>query len=297
MTPSHLLTCATALWLLSCTCLRAEAAPPQAVVTQANTAYTTAYGKADASAIAALFTKDAEYALNDGRVISGRSAIESSVRAFFKRVKNPGISLHSKSARQLTPNVILEHGFATTTVEGGIPETTRYTATHLQQDGKWLITNLEEVTLPPADIASEALSALNWIIGEWEGQGDGWKATTKAFWTLNGRFITRTFSIKREGEESPFEGAEVIGYDHVNKNLKSWTFDSEGGVGNATWIQEGGTWIATATDTLPDGSKSSAQHIFTPIAENRIAVESINRVIGGQALPNTPRVEITRAKK
>ncbi|GAF90437.1 unnamed protein product, partial [marine sediment metagenome] len=146
------------------------------------------------------------------------------------------------------------------------------------------------------DLAAEALSNLGWMVGEWKASGDGWDATTKTFWTLDGRFLTRVFTINRGGEEAPFEGAEVIGYDHTRDEIRSWTFDSEGGFGDATRTQDANQWLVQAKATLPDGSESTAQHVFSLEDNDRFTMRSINRMVDGQALPNTDRIEAVRVQ-
>ncbi len=152
-----------------------------------------------------------------------------------------------ESSRFLTPDVIVEKGLAS--VSGtDEPDTTRYTATQIKQDGKWLIAELEETTLPSADPAAEALSSLEWIIGKWKVSSEGINAESEAIWTLDGHFITRTTRIAQEDGES-FVSVEVIGYDPVEEEIQSWIIDNEGGFGSNLWRRDGNKWLVRSQAT------------------------------------------------
>jgi uncharacterized protein (TIGR02246 family) len=261
-----------------------------------NRAYVEAFEKGDTEALAALFTEDAQYGTDSGEIIAGRELIQSRAGDFFEKSKNSKLKITVEAARFLTPDVLVENGFAVTVVDKAEPGTTIYRATHVKLDDAWLIAELHESPPPPADPAAEALASLDWMIGKWIASGDDWSATSKGMWTLNGRFLARTFSINRDGETDAFESAEVIGYDNINGTIRSWIFDSEGGFGQATWTRDGNKWLAQARSTLPDGSESTAEHVYTVIEDGRISVKSINRMVDGQALPNTDLVDVTRTE-
>jgi uncharacterized protein (TIGR02246 family) len=266
------------------------------VAKQQNTAYIAAFENGDADGIATLFTEDARYTTDTGETIAGRDQIKSRAGAFFEKSQDRKMEITVEAARMITPDVLIENGVAVTTIESDEPGSTSYHATHVKIDDSWLIAELHETTLPPADPAADILASLDWLIGKWAATGDDWSATSKGMWTLNGRFLARTFSINRNGETDAFESAEVIGYDNINDTIRSWIFDSEGGFGQATWTRDGNKWLAQARSTLPDGVESTAEHVYTVIEDGRITVKSINRMVDGQALPNTDLVEVTRTE-
>lgn len=258
-------------------------------------AYAEAFNKNDASGVAALFTEDAEYTIDTGETIVGRAEIMAQSSAFFRDQPEHRLDLVVTSARLLTPDVLVEKGLATVSLPEEIPTTTRYAATHVRREGKWLIADLEETTLPSPDPGVEALAALEWMIGSWKDNAEGIDASSTARWVLNGRFINRNFTIDR-GDEDPFSGAELIGYDAPRDQIRSWTFDSEGGFGEAIWRREANKWLVIAKSALPDGSESTAQHVFTLIDDDTFTVESVNRTLAGEALPNTDPVEVVRSE-
>lgn len=252
-------------------------------------AYVAAFNKADVKALGPMYAPDAEYNSDDGDTISGREAVVAGLSKYFAENKGAQLDVQIESARFLTPDVLVEKGHATVA-----EETTRYTCTYVKKGNGWLISQLDETTLPPADAAAQALSELSWLVGTWkDNNAPGINVETRVSYALNNKFLRRSFTVTREGED-PVEGTEVIGYDPEAGEIRSWTFDSEGGFGGGTWRHEGNKWLITAAATAPDGTTSTAQHIVTTIDDNKFTWESINRQSDGEALPNIDKIEVKR---
>src|SRR5262249_27217024 len=160
----------------------------------------------------------------------------------FAKNKGAKLEVEVESARLLTPDVLIEKGISTVVPKQGEPETTRYTVTYVKKDGAWLIADLDEIALPPADAAAQALGDLAGLGGTWEAQPPGVQVETETSWTLGQHFLRRSFTVTREGSE-PMKGTEVIGYDAARGQIRSWVFDSGGGFGEGVWKQESGKWV------------------------------------------------------
>ena len=93
----------------------------------------------------------------------------------------------------------------------------------------------------------------------------------------------------------PLEGTQIIGVDPATKRIRSWLFDSDGGIGQGTWSNKGGAWIAEMTMTLPDGQAASATNVYTPVNDNSYQWRSLARKIAGEFLPDIPEVLVTRS--
>jgi uncharacterized protein (TIGR02246 family) len=252
-------------------------------------AYVAAFNKGDAKALAAMYAEDAQYTSDEGTTVIGRPAVLNALTKFFEKSKGAQLSVKVESARFLTPDVLIEKGLATIG-----DETTRYVCNYVKKGGAWLISELNETTLPPVDAAAVALDELSWLIGSWKDNSPGIAVETTAVWTKNQHFLRRSLSIARERED-PIEATEIIGYDPVAGGIRSWVFDSEGGFGEGAWTREANKWLVAFKGTGPDGTTSTAQHVITFVDENKYTWESINRQREGEVLPNLDKVEVVRA--
>ena len=151
-----------------------------------------------------------------------------------------------------------------------------------------------------ANVAAEEPSAiesgldqLDWLVGDWVDEDDQSRVAFSVEWAAKGKFLRRTFAVSDE-EGVVMEGTQVIGWDPANKRIRSWTFDSEGGFGEAFWTHDGDRWIAKKTFTLATGEKASALNVITMIDGNSFQWLSLNREVGGELQPNVGPVTIVR---
>ena len=152
----------------------------------------------------------------------------------------------------------------------------------------------ESSNAPKAEKAEASpLAKLGWLVGEWVDQGPETTITTSVRWTLNRKFLKRVFAIHENGK-IVLVGTQMIGWDPVSKRIHSWTFDSEGGFGEAYWIQDGNRWLAKKSFVLATGEKASAVNILTHVDDNTLRWQSIAREVGGELMPSVPEVTIVR---
>ncbi len=291
MKPTSIIHIAVAVLALGCTAFSQDKQPTDAEKTSQTLtdAYVAAFNKGDAKALAALYAEDAQFTSDEGATVIGRAAVLDGLTKFFAKNKGAKLDAQIESARFLTPDVLIEKGLSTVG-----DETTRYVCNYVKNDGAWLISELNETTLPPADAAAAALDDLGWLVGSWKDNSPGITVATTVDWTKNQHFLRRSISVTREGED-PIEATEVIGYDPVAGGIRSWMFDSEGGFGEGTWTRDANKWLVTFRATAPEGTTSTAQHIITSLGEDKYTWESINRQREGEVLPNLDKVEVVRA--
>jgi uncharacterized protein (TIGR02246 family) len=254
-------------------------------ITQLDKDYEAAYNRGDANAVAALYTNDAEYVDEGGKVVSGRDIVEKLLAEKF--ASNPGAKLEIdvKSVRLLSPDVAVEKGIATIAAPDGQQGISVYAAVHLKRAGNWKISRLSETTGPSASTeASSRLQDLAWMVGYWHDEADDLKLETNVYWTQGQNFLTRRFNVFRtDGQET--EGWEVIGWDSVTQEIRSWAFDTDGGFGDRFWTKEGNGWLIEAVNTLPDGSQTTAEHVITKVDDDHYTWQSGNRSADGVLLP------------
>jgi uncharacterized protein (TIGR02246 family) len=274
----------------------AESSPEKTAVVANDRAYEAAYAKADVAALVNFFADDAEYTADDGRTFTGRAEIEGAIRAGLLANKGSKLTITADSVRVLGPEAVLEKGSTLVTPKSGEPSGALYTAIHQKKDGKWKISTLVETPLPVATPADH-LAELGWLIGEWEDSDktNDLSVRSQYIYARGGNFITRNVTVKRAGEVA-LEGWQVIGWDPVEEQIRSWTFDSEGGFSDGRWTRDGSRWLLRENGYAADGSRTSADNTFTKLSGDKLAWESNNRTLDGDPQPSIARIEINRVK-
>ena len=148
-----------------------------------------------------------------------------------------------------------------------------------------------------ADDAGPAppLEVLDWLVGTWVDEGEDSIIVTNCSWTKNRKFLKRSFKVKID-EEVTLEGDQFVGWDPLAGQIRSWTFDSEGGFGEGRWIRDGKRWLVKASFVLGSGERASAVNVITYVDQNTLRWQSIAREVGGELLPSIPEVTVVRQK-
>lgn len=152
-------------------------------------------------------------------------------------------------------------------------------------------------TTASADDAKPAspLDVLGWMVGTWIDEGEDATVVTKCSWTKNHKFLKRSFTVKTD-DDVTLEGDQFVGWDPIANQIRSWTFDSEGGIGEGRWIQDGNRWLVKSSFVLADGARASSLNVYTHVDDNTIRWQSTNREIAGELQPNIPEVTVVRQK-
>jgi uncharacterized protein (TIGR02246 family) len=254
--------------------------------------YEEAYNKGDAKTLAGFYSEDVDYTDPDGAEVKGRDAMEKLLADNF--AQNPGvkISITTDEIKQVTPDVKVSRGVATVTLPNGAAQATRYTAVRVKKGDHWEITQLTE-TDAPAPGASSQLQALDWLVGSWEDKSGDQVVQTKTVWAGDENFLVRTFKVKG-ADQSETDGWEIVGWDPVRQQIRSWIFDSNGGFGEASWVYDGDDWLIRASNVLPDGSRSTAENLLTKVDDNNFTWQSQNRTLNGEPQPALDSIEVRR---
>jgi len=253
-------------------------------------AYVAAFNHGDAEAVAELWTEDAQFITPAGRKLEGRDAIEASFAEYFKENGGAKLSIEFASL-QFEDDTAVEEGTAAVTAADGSVSETQYVATYAQQDGRWLLSRVQESEPPPSHY--EMLKELEWLIGDWVDQHEGASVVISCRWTKNHNFISRTFAV-RVADRIELEGTQVIGWDPAEQTIRSWIFDSDGGFGVSAWTRDGDRWTIRSMQNLHDGRKASAVNTLTYVDENTFTWESEHRQVGGEVLPDIEPITVVR---
>lgn len=151
----------------------------------------------------------------------------------------------------------------------------------------------------PASDAAEAarnetpLFTLDWLVGSWVGETETGAIEFTCRYTKNDAFLIRSFRASDESEES-LSGMQVVAWDPVQETIRSWTFDSNGGFGEAVWKQDGDRYSMRSKYTLADGGRGSALNQMTYVDADSFIWQSTHREIDGELLADTPAVVVSR---
>ena len=281
---------------------RAEPTPAAAArpadeqaIRAASQAFAKAFEKGDAAAVAALFTEGGEYYDENGKSVRGRAALAKAYAAFFAKRAELKTESKSDAVRFLGQDAAVEEGTFTVRAKDQPAMSSRYSAMFVRQDGKWLMAMLKEWGDDTTDRAS--LNDIAWLIGTWESTTGDVTARTTYEWAPSKAFIIVQYAISTKGAGKPMIGKQVIGVDPATGMLRSWTFDADGGIGDATWAWDEGRWAIDSTGTLADGSSTTALNFLTKTGPDSFSWKSVKRIVDGESLPDLGPVTVKRVAK
>lgn len=255
-------------------------------------AFTDAFDRGDAKAVANLWTADGDYVDESGQRVRGRESIARSYAEFF--AANPGekIKIEIDDIHLLDPNTAIEDGRTSLDpAPPGPPAASRYTAVHVKREGKWLLASVRDmrVELP----ASQGhLKKLDWLVGTWEFEKDGAKVEISCHWIANKNFIEVTHTY-REGDKADESAREIIGWDPQHERITSWMFNSDGGHAIGTWLPRKHGWTIEFAGVTPDGVRTTAVNMMVRL-DNAFVWKSVLRSAEGANLPDTEEIVLRR---
>jgi uncharacterized protein (TIGR02246 family) len=283
------------------------AAPAQAATAPAITAqekpihdlidaFAKAYSAPNLEALAACFTDDANVVDSAGESIRGKAAIVEMYASAL--ADNPDLKLEPKveQIQFLTPDVARVEGHSRLSTDAGdASEFTRFSNLLVKRNGKWLLAEIREYPAPVEDVSSyERLKELEWMVGDWVDESENVKSRSTIRWADNQSFLVRTYQVEVKGERET-SGTMIIGWDPQTGQIKSWLFDSHGGLGEGLWTRTGEKeWIVKAQGVLRDGRPTSATQIHVILNNDSAKTSSIDRIIGGQIAPDIEDVVMVR---
>ena len=274
----------------------AETNPQAAEITKTAEAFVEAFQKGDAKAVAAFWTPDGDYVDENSRVLKGQKAIENSFAELFAAKKGLKVRIDVASLRFPAPDLAIEDGTSTVFApDGTAPSRARYTNVLTKTDGHWLLSSVREAAYSePSNY--EHLRLLEWAIGEWVDEGAKGPAGRISFdWVPGQNFIISTRMVDFK-DASLDNGMQVIGWDPVSKQIRSWSFEADGGYGDSVWAKDGAKWIIRSNSTISDGSKVTATNIVTPVDEDTVTWQLKDQTLNGKPLPDAKEIKMKRAQ-
>jgi uncharacterized protein (TIGR02246 family) len=291
--PCLLAVCVIALGRSS---VRAEDSDTQqiATITDSAKSFVEAFHRRDAKGVAAFWMPDGDYVDEHGHVLKGRKAIEDAYAELFAAKKGVKLRIDVVSVRFPTPNLAIEDGTsAVLSPDGNAPIRARYNNVLIKKDGQWLLASVRESAYTdPSNY--EHLRGLDWMIGEWVDENPGGFVGHISFeWAPSDNFITATRTADYK-DASLDNGRQMIGWDPVSKQIRSWSFEADGGFGESTWTKDGAKWVIKTKATAADGGAVTATNIINLVDENTVKWQSKDRTVNGKSIPDTKETTMKR---
>ncbi len=269
-------------------------AADDAAIRQAVASYVEAFNQGNAPELASLWTPEAVYTNPlSGEQVVGRAAIEEQFTGIFADAQGAKLEATTHSIQFVSPSVAIEHGTAKFIQPEQTPEESGYSAVYVKRDGQWLLDRVTEEAVVEIPSHYEHLKDLEWLVGRWTDQDDHATVVTECNWTKNNNFLVRSFAVQVR-DRIDMSGMQVIGWDPAAIQIRSWVFDSDGGFGQGTWKKKDNRWYIEQTGVLSDGRKTSSVNIVTKLDDNTMTLQSVNRTVDGELLPNIAEVKVTK---
>jgi uncharacterized protein (TIGR02246 family) len=262
-------------------------------ITDLLASFVKAYNEKDAKALGALFTADAEIEDEDDEITRGSNAITERFSAIFKESGGDKLALDTNSLRFLGTDLAIEEGTASlSTGPDAPPRTNKYSVIYARQGGRWLHARIRDEE-PDEVSPHEQLQELKWMLGEWENEGDDGIVRTHCKWSDDGNFLLRDFDVKVEGRIA-LRGTQRVGWDAQRKQFRMWVFDDQGGFAEGLYSRDGDRWITKTSGARSDGQSISVTTAMSPRGKDRILWETLDRTVGGEAVPGTDQFYLVR---
>jgi uncharacterized protein (TIGR02246 family) len=258
----------------------------KAAVRQRTEEFLKAVAKGDARELAAFWTPIGEY-VHGELTIRGRANIEKAYAEHLKK-KQPGtIILDGESVRFLSDDTAMQEGVFV--VKRSNPaETTRshFKALLVRSGGKWYFGLLHE---SPEETS---LHELAWLVGTWAFPGDGAESRMVVEWTENKKYLLSR--ITHNSKDHDISATQILAVHPATGAIQSWTFESDGSLGDAVWSRTDKGWTAKVTSFTADGDKVTATTHLTPIDDNTFTFQSTERIVDGEHAKDIGPIKVTR---
>ncbi|MGB6858873.1 MAG: SgcJ/EcaC family oxidoreductase [Terracidiphilus sp.] len=272
----------------------AETTKEEAALQKRAEAFVAAFNKADAKALGAFYTANADTVTPEGEHLKGRKAIVEAYQKLFAKTKGARLFIRITSLRLAAPNLALEDGLTEVVLPEGPPSAARYSVVYVKQDGEWYIESVREaIAVPPSN--SKYLQDLGFLIGNWVEDADKGSSKASYSWAEGGNFIVNNFDVIMN--QIPVGGGtQWIGWDAAAKKPRSWAFAFNGGFAEGLWTKDGNKWNIAVAATLAAGKKASATNVLTKIDDDHFSIHLVKRSVDGKALPDEKVVKMKRLK-
>lgn len=262
----------------------ADHAADEAMIRANIDAFVTGFNAKKAKDVARLFSEFAQIVTEDDETVEGRAEIEKRFVEIFADEPQSRMEVVVDSLRFLGSELAVEVGSTKeVSSEGETPEYGRYTVLHVKRDGKWLMALVKDTAgTPPGN--HDRLRPLAWLTGEWIDDGGSTVVHTNCGWSEDKNFLIQRMTVQISGKDA-MQITQRIGWDPLNKRIRSWAFDTEGGFSEGMWARDGDSWVIKSTGVRSDGAPASATNVLVPTGTDGYVWRVRDRVVGDDVEP------------
>jgi len=266
-----------------------DRAADQAAVRARTQEFLKALAKADPKGVAGFWTKTGEYAREELR-IRGRDNIEKAYAEHLKKKQPGAVTVEGESIRFLSDDAAVQEGvFVVRRPNPAESTRSSFSALFVRSGGEWYFGLLRETPQGPS------LQELAWLVGTWTFASDGAHTRMVVQWADGKKhLVCRT---TREQDRDTITATQILAVHPDTGVLRSWTFESDGSLGEAVWSRGDKGWTAKVTSYTADGDKVTATTVLTPVDENTFTFRSTDRTVEGEKAEDVGPIKVTRAPK
>jgi uncharacterized protein (TIGR02246 family) len=252
-----------------------------------------AFNAGDATALGSLFLETGELVDEAGNLHAGKPAITQLFTGFFGRFPKATLEMVVDSARPVGDTLVVEEGQRRVTTTDGETAQVRYVAVRSKQGDRWPIASYREFADDPLPTPREMLQGADWIVGDWVDESPEGRTEITFRWSDDGNFLLGDYTMSAAGAGES-KSTQRIGWDPVSGQVRSWTFDDDGGFTEGRWVATDEGWLVQSEASMPDGTSGSATLLITVKDADHFVIRGTDRLIGGLEEPD---FEMTVARK
>jgi uncharacterized protein (TIGR02246 family) len=253
-----------------------------------------ALNKGDLDGVMAYWAPDADLIDAAGKPTRGQDALAAHFKTRLRERKGSRFAGKVRSVKFLRPEVALVDGEVQTTSADSDRDSYRYAVVWVKSGEKWLISSARDLPAEIEDLPSltyPQLRPLEWMVGDWADEAG--TVQIKCKWAPNKSFLLMEYEVQRKGAD-PLLVTQRVGWDPVNRRVRSWVFDSTGGFGEGYWERQGHKWVIGASGILADGGTGESTNIYEYKDDRTILYRSVDREVDGQPVAD---VEVKFVRK
>jgi uncharacterized protein (TIGR02246 family) len=260
-------------------------APLEEAVVRESEATVKAFNAGDAAALGRMFLDTGELVDEAGAVHTGQAAITELFTGFFGKYPKATLEMLVDSARPVGGTLAVEEGQRRITTAAGETAQVRYVAVRSKQDDRWPIASYREFAADPLPTPREALQGAAWIVGDWVDESPEGRTEISFRWSDDGNFLIGDYVMSAAGAGES-RSTQRIGWDPASGQVRSWTFDDDGGFTEGRWERTDEGWAVASQATMPDGTTGSATLTISVKDADHFVVRGTDRIVGDVAEPD-----------